>query len=76
MSVSSCFVTIQRMDGTRTTLSGPVSLADAANEAFRLAEELSLPGARSDVCEIAIFQNGALQISIAIEPGVPLTGRK
>lgn len=71
---NSCTVAVRREDGTRETVSGPMALKAAADKAFALAEELSRPGTTSDVREVAIFDGDELQLSIAIQPGVPLTG--
>jgi hypothetical protein len=69
------FTVVARLkDGRRETVAGPMALKAAADEAFALAEELSLPGTVSAIREVAIFEGDELQLSIAIEPGVPLTG--
>ena len=72
---NSCTVVVRHEDGTRKTVSGPLALKAAADRAFVLAEELSRPGTMSDVREVAIFDGDELQLSIAIQPGIPLTGR-
>ena len=71
---TSCTVVVRHEDGRRDTVSGPMALKAAADRAFALAEELSRPGTTSDIREVAIFHGEELQLSIAIQPGIPLTG--
>jgi hypothetical protein len=72
---NSCTVVVKHEDGRRETVSGPMALKAAADWAFALAEKLSHPGTTSDIREVAIFDGDELQLSIAIQPGIPLTGR-
>jgi hypothetical protein len=66
-------LSIRWHDGATEIVSDHTSLQGAASEAFRLADELSLPESPRHASEVIVVQDEKLQLSVAISPGQPLT---